>query len=369
MPARASVPSSKSATRSSRAAETPRGDHGPSASPAHSDHARSQALLGRRPRGQADGPQVQGLRQSLSLSRACSARSAPRATSTWIQASGRGKLFSFEIAHQIFNKAFKVKTPVVLAMVELEEGPRMLTNLINCEADPKKLRCDMPVEVVFEKQTDEISSPDVPAGEGPMNERAQQQGLHRRRGRERRDRHAARQEHAQPAPGGHAQRHPRRRPEGLRHRRRVHRRPALAGHHRRGARRGPALRRRHHRRRLLLHHHGRPRHAGPAPRPVRRRGGLARRVRPLRRGRDPAARYRHPRPVRGPVRLRRGADLLRPDHHPPHARVRHHPRAVGAGGGLHAQVGGVEPQGQESRADHRRRTCSTRGRSSGRSTC
>ncbi len=42
----------------------------------------------------------------------------------WIQASGRGKLYSFEIAHQIFNKAFKVKTPFVLAMVELEEGPR-----------------------------------------------------------------------------------------------------------------------------------------------------------------------------------------------------------------------------------------------------
>ena len=37
----------------------------------------------------------------------------------WVQASGRGRLFSFEIAHQILNKAFKVKTPVVLAMVEL----------------------------------------------------------------------------------------------------------------------------------------------------------------------------------------------------------------------------------------------------------
>ncbi len=56
----------------------------------------------------------------------------------WIQASGRGKLYSFEIAHQILNKAFKVKTPVVLAMVELEEGPRMLTNLINVEADPEE---------------------------------------------------------------------------------------------------------------------------------------------------------------------------------------------------------------------------------------
>lgn len=77
----------------------------------------------------------------------------------WIQASGRGTLYSFEIAHQIINKAFKVNTPVILAMVELEEGPRMLTNLVNVAADPKALRCDMPVEVVFEKVTDEISLP------------------------------------------------------------------------------------------------------------------------------------------------------------------------------------------------------------------
>lgn len=77
----------------------------------------------------------------------------------WIQASGRGRLYSFEIAHQILNKAFKVKTPVVLAMVELEEGPRLLTNLVEVEPDPATLRCDMPVEVVFEKLTDQVSLP------------------------------------------------------------------------------------------------------------------------------------------------------------------------------------------------------------------
>ena len=77
----------------------------------------------------------------------------------WVQASGRGRLFSFEIAHQILNKAFKVKPPVILAMVELEEGPRLLTNLVNATPDPKALRCDMPVEVVFEKLSDEISLP------------------------------------------------------------------------------------------------------------------------------------------------------------------------------------------------------------------
>jgi uncharacterized OB-fold protein len=78
---------------------------------------------------------------------------------TWIQASGRGRLYSFAIAHQIMNKAFRVKPPVILAMVELEEGPRLLTNLVNVAADPGTLHCDMPVEVVFEKLTAEISLP------------------------------------------------------------------------------------------------------------------------------------------------------------------------------------------------------------------
>jgi hypothetical protein len=77
----------------------------------------------------------------------------------WIQASGRGRLYSFAIAHQIGNKAFRVTMPVVLALVELEEGPRLLTNLVNVAPDPATIRCDMPVEVVFEKQTDEISLP------------------------------------------------------------------------------------------------------------------------------------------------------------------------------------------------------------------
>lgn len=77
----------------------------------------------------------------------------------WIQASGRGRLYSFEIAYQTINKAFKVKPPYVLAMVELEEGPRMMSNLINVAADPAVLRCDMPVEIVFHQLTDDITVP------------------------------------------------------------------------------------------------------------------------------------------------------------------------------------------------------------------
>jgi uncharacterized OB-fold protein len=77
----------------------------------------------------------------------------------WIQSKGRGTLHAFAIGYQSFNKAFKVPAPYVLAMIELAEGPRMLSNLVNVEADPAKLRCDMPVEVVFSKLTDEVTLP------------------------------------------------------------------------------------------------------------------------------------------------------------------------------------------------------------------
>jgi uncharacterized OB-fold protein len=76
---------------------------------------------------------------------------------SWMQASGRGKLYSFQIAHRSLNRAFKVELPCVLAMIELEEGPRVMSNLINIEPDPNVVKCDMPVEVVFEKQNDDIT--------------------------------------------------------------------------------------------------------------------------------------------------------------------------------------------------------------------
>ena len=77
----------------------------------------------------------------------------------WMQASGRGTLHSFEIAHQAFQKAWKIKPPYVLAMVQLEEGPRMMSNLINVEPSPKAIKCDMPVEVVFTQVSDDVTLP------------------------------------------------------------------------------------------------------------------------------------------------------------------------------------------------------------------
>ena len=47
----------------------------------------------------------------------------------------------------------------ILAMVELEEGPRLMSNLVNIEPDVEVIKCDMPLEVVYEKQTDDITIP------------------------------------------------------------------------------------------------------------------------------------------------------------------------------------------------------------------
>jgi uncharacterized OB-fold protein len=78
---------------------------------------------------------------------------------TWVQASGKGKLYSFEIVYQRLNPRYKLATPYVLAMIELEEGPRMMSNLVNIEPDPQVIKCDLPVEVVYEKLTDDITVP------------------------------------------------------------------------------------------------------------------------------------------------------------------------------------------------------------------
>ena len=54
---------------------------------------------------------------------------------------------------------FQDWAPYVIAVVELEEGPRMMTNIIGVEPTPENLPIDMPVEVSFEKQDDRITLP------------------------------------------------------------------------------------------------------------------------------------------------------------------------------------------------------------------
>jgi uncharacterized protein len=70
----------------------------------------------------------------------------------WIEASGRGTVYSFTIAHRAPHPGFGNETPFVIAIVELAEGVRMMTNIVGC--DPKTMRIDMPVKVVFDASGD-----------------------------------------------------------------------------------------------------------------------------------------------------------------------------------------------------------------------
>lgn len=66
---------------------------------------------------------------------------------TWEAMAGRGTVWSFIVMHKSYFKAFADETPYNVVLVELEEGPRMISNLV----DPPETGdlCDIPVEAVF----------------------------------------------------------------------------------------------------------------------------------------------------------------------------------------------------------------------------
>ncbi|MFO1293801.1 MAG: Zn-ribbon domain-containing OB-fold protein [Rubrivivax sp.] len=75
----------------------------------------------------------------------------------WQDASGKGKIYSFTTVLSNAPTPFIADMPYVVAVVELAEGVRMLSNIVQC--DPRQLRCEQPVEVVFERLNDEFTLP------------------------------------------------------------------------------------------------------------------------------------------------------------------------------------------------------------------
>ena len=73
----------------------------------------------------------------------------------WVRASGRGTVYSFTVTHQNQAPGFREELPYVLAIVELEEGPRIMTNVVGVA--PDAVRIGMPVEVVFDDVTPEVT--------------------------------------------------------------------------------------------------------------------------------------------------------------------------------------------------------------------
>ena len=226
----------------------------------------------------------------------------------WFTASGRGKLYSYVI-NQRAAPGFQNEAPYVIAVVELDEGPRMMTNIVGVEPTPENLPVGLPVEVTSDgRRRDHL--PHVP----PVG--ARREPAHERRDRRRRrDGHlgilpdkSALQLHAEAARNAIAD-------AGLAKDdvdavlcagqspvavaeylgiRRVHRRHQVGGCS------------------FMIH----VRHAAAAIEagPLQRRADHARRERPLpRRHGRLGRRGRRPAPVRGALRRRRPADAL---HHP-----------------------------------------------------
>ena len=75
----------------------------------------------------------------------------------WAQASGRGKVFCYTVTLTGVEAKFAADLPYVLAMIDLDEGIRMMGNVIEC--DPEQVSIGMEVEVVFDDVTPEITLP------------------------------------------------------------------------------------------------------------------------------------------------------------------------------------------------------------------
>jgi uncharacterized OB-fold protein len=76
---------------------------------------------------------------------------------SWEEASGRGSLYTYSVVHQNDLPPFNERVPYVAAIVDLDEGPRAMTNIVDCEFDA--LRVGMPVEVEFRDIGEDVSIP------------------------------------------------------------------------------------------------------------------------------------------------------------------------------------------------------------------
>lgn len=87
-------------------------------------------------------------------------RHCPRCLSdeaAWIPLSGRGTIFSYVVFHKAYHAGFKQDVPYNVALIQLEEGPRMYSNIVGTPND--QVRIGDAVQVTFDSVTPEISIP------------------------------------------------------------------------------------------------------------------------------------------------------------------------------------------------------------------
>ena len=81
---------------------------------------------------------------------------------TWVTVSGRGRLHTYLINHRP-APGFEDAAPYAIAVVELEEGPRMMANIVGVSNTPEELELDMSLEVRFEPRGEQMVPVFTPA--------------------------------------------------------------------------------------------------------------------------------------------------------------------------------------------------------------
>ena len=75
----------------------------------------------------------------------------------WEKASGRGRILTFTIVRRAVAEAYDADVPYVVALIQLDEGPTMMSNVVQCA--PETLAIGSPVQVAFEDWSEEVSIP------------------------------------------------------------------------------------------------------------------------------------------------------------------------------------------------------------------
>lgn len=83
---------------------------------------------------------------------------------TWVASAGEGTVVTFAVYHRSYHPAFQPLVPYVVAVVELAEGPRLVSNVVGVA--PERVRVGMRVLVEFQSAGDTALPVFRPVGEG-----------------------------------------------------------------------------------------------------------------------------------------------------------------------------------------------------------
>lgn len=75
----------------------------------------------------------------------------------WVALSGRGTVYSSIVFHQVYHQAFALDVPYNVSLIQLEEGPRMFSNVVGIP--PSDVKVGDAVTVTFDPVTPEVSIP------------------------------------------------------------------------------------------------------------------------------------------------------------------------------------------------------------------